>query len=225
MQDTGINVLFQGNNFMRLLEGLWVTVRISLLSVGISVILGILLGLIMTRKNPVIKLLTGLYINFVRIMPQLVLLFLVYFGVTKGFRINLPGEVSAIIVFVFWATAEMGDLVRSAIISVPKHQFESGKSLGLSTVQIYRYIIIPQTIKRLIPNAINLTTRIIKTTSLVALIGVIEVLKVGQQIIEASRFTVPTSALWIYAAVFLLYFAVCYPISLVARKLEKSQSE
>ncbi len=222
MQDLGIRVLFQGKNLIRLLEGLWITVRISLIAVAISIILGILLGLVMAVKHPVIKMITRVYLEFVRIMPQLVLLFLVYFGVTKAFGIHLSGEISAILVFSLWGTAEMGDLVRGAIVSIPKHQYESGKAIGLTGIQIYRYIIIPQTVRRLVPLAINLVTRMIKTTSLIALIGVVEVVKVGQQIIEASRLSVPSAALWIYGVIFLLYFIVCYPISLFATKLEKA---
>lgn len=221
MQDLGIRVLFQGKNFLRLLDGLWVTVSISLISVGISVVLGILLGMIMTVKNPLIKALSRGYLEFIRIMPQLVLLFIVYFGLTKAFQINLSGRLSAIIVFSLWGTAEMGDLVRGALISIPKHQYESGKAIGLTTYQVYRYIIMPQTIRRLLPLAINLTTRMVKTTSLIVLIGVVEVVKVGQQIIEAYRLTVPTAALWVYGTIFFMYFAVCYPISKLAQKLEK----
>lgn len=220
MQDLGIRVLFMGENFKRLLEGLWVTVSISLLSVLLSIALGILLGMIMTIKNPITKMITKIYLEFIRIMPQLVLLFLVYFGLTKSFGINLSGEVSAVIVFTMWGTAEMGDLVRGALISIPKHQYESGAALGLNKKQIYWHIIIPQTLRRLIPLAINLTTRMIKTTSLIVLIGVVEVLKVAQQIIEANRYTVPDSALWIYGTIFFLYFIVCWPISLLAGRLE-----
>ena len=154
-------------------------------------------------------------------MPQLVLLFLVYFGLTKSFGINLSGEASSIIVFTIWGTAEMGDLVRGALISIPKHQYESGEVIGLNKIQIYRYIIIPQTLRRLIPLAINLTTRMIKTTSLIVLIGVVEVMKVAQQIIEAIRYTAPDAALWIYGTIFFLYFIVCWPISLLAGRLEK----
>ena len=221
MQDLGIKVLFMGNNFLRLLEGLWITIRISLISVALSVVFGILLGVLMTRRNLMIKAITKVYLEFIRIMPQLVLLFLVYFGLTKMYGINLSGEVSAIVVFTLWGTAEMGDLVRSALISIPRHQYESGAALGLTTVQIYWHIIIPQTLRRLVPLAINLTTRMIKTTSLVVLIGVVEVLKVAQQVIEANRYTVPDSALWIYGTIFFLYFIVCWPISLVAGRLEK----
>ena len=221
MQDLGIRVLFMGNNFERLLIGLWVTIKISLISVILSILFGILLGMVMTLKNPITRAVSKIYLEFIRIMPQLVLLFLVYFGLTKSFGINLSGELSAVIVFTLWGTAEMGDLVRSALISIPKHQYESGAAIGLSGIQIYRYIIIPQTLRRLIPLAINLTTRMIKTTSLIVLIGVIEVMKVAQQIIEANRYTVPDSALWIYGTIFFLYFIVCWPISLLATRLEK----
>lgn len=221
MQDLGIRVLFMGNNFQRLLLGLWVTIRISLLAVLISLVLGTLLGMLMTVKNPLTKVLTKVYLEFIRIMPQLVLLFLAFFGLTKSFGINLSGETAAVLVFTLWGTAEMGDLVRGALISIPKHQYESGAAIGLNKLQIYRYIIIPQTLRRLIPLAINLTTRMIKTTSLVVLIGVVEVLKVAQQIIEANRYTVPDSALWIYGTIFFLYFFACWPISLLAKWLER----
>ncbi|MBA4698673.1 MAG: amino acid ABC transporter permease [Ruminococcus sp.] len=221
MQDLGIRVLFMGDNFLRLLGGLWITIKVSLIAVVLSILLGTLLGMIMTLKNPITRCITRVYLDFIRIMPQLVLLFLVYFGLTKSFGINLSGQISAVIVFTMWGTAEIGDLVRGALISIPKHQYESGQALGLTGKQIYGYIIIPQTLRRLIPLAINLTTRMIKTTSLIVLIGVVEVLKVGQQIIEANRYTVPDSALWIYAAIFFLYFLACWPISLLASGLEK----
>lgn len=224
MQDLGIRVLFMGNNFIRLLGGLWITVKISLVSVLLSVFLGTLLGMVMTLKNPVTRWTTKFYLEFIRIMPQLVLLFMVYFGLTRSFGINLSGETSAVIVFTLWGTAEMGDLVRGALLSIPKHQYESGAAIGLKKIQIYRYIIIPQTLRRLAPLAINLTTRMIKTTSLIVLIGVVEVLKVAQQIIEANRYTAPDSALWIYGTVFFLYFIVCWPISLLAGRLEKKWS-
>ncbi len=221
MQDLGISILFKGINFWRLLGGLWVTLRISLIAVAFSIPLGILFGMFMTLKNPVAKAVSRLYLEIVRIMPQLVLLFIVYFGLTRMFGWNLSNELSAILVFTFWGTAEMGDLVRGALISIPKHQYDSAAALGFSRVQTFYYIIVPQTFRRLIPLAINLTTRMIKTTSLVVLIGMVEVLKVGQQIIDANRFDYPTAALWIYGVVFFLYFLVCWPISLLAKKLEE----
>lgn len=220
-EHNAISILFQGNNFLRLLKGLGVTLEISLFSALFSIPLGVLFGMFMRRKGMVSWVLSRLYLDFIRIMPQLVLLFIVYFGSARAFAVNFSGEVASVFVFVLWGTAEMGDLVRGAIDSIPGHQWESAKALGLSRGQTERYIILPQTVRRLIPLSMNLLTRMVKTTSLVVLIGVVEVLKVGQQIIDTNRFQYPTAALPIYGVIFFLYFLVCWPISIAARKLEK----
>ena len=221
MPDLGISVLLKGENFMRMLAGLGVALKISLISVVISIPLGIILGVLMTWKNPIIKVILRIYMEIVRIMPQMVLLFLVFFGTTRAFGWDLSGESASIIVFTFWGAAEMSDLVRGALISIPKHQYESSEALGLSKAQTYWYIIIPQTLRRLIPLSINLITRMIKTTSLILMIGVVEVLKVSQQIIEANRMSSPNAAFGIYLVVFLLYFFACWPISMLAKYLER----
>ena len=217
----GIEVLFLGNNLLRLLEGLWVTIRLALISIGLSLILGSALGAVMTLKNRAVKIITRDYLEIIRIMPQLVFLFIVFFGVTKLTGANLSGETSAVIVFTLWGTAEVGDLVRSAFGAIPKHQFESGMSLGLSKPQLYLFVIFPQALRGLVPNIINLSMRMIMTTALVSLIGVTEVLKVGKQIIDANRFDYPNAAIWVYAAIFLLYFLICFPLSLISRRLAK----
>ena len=221
MPDLGLDVIFKGKNAVRLLGGLGVALRISLISVFISIPLGILVGILMTFKNPILKAVLRVYLEFIRIMPQLVLLFIVFFGSTRVLGVDISGDLAGVIVFSLWGTAEMGDLVRGAIISIPKHQYESGEALGLSKRQIFIYIIIPQTIKRLVPLSINLITRMIKTTSLVLMIGVVEVIKVAQQIIEANRTSSPNAAFGVYLAVFLMYFIACTPISMLARYLEK----
>ena len=175
----------------------------------------------MTSKSHIIKVVSKSYLETVRIMPQMVLLFIVYFGSTRVFRWNISAEISAIIVFSFWGVAEMGDLVRGALISIPKIQYESSEALGMTASQTYFYIILPQAVRRLIPLSINLITRMIKTTSLVMMIGIVEVLKVAQQIIEANRRVSPNAAFGVFAVVFLLYFLICWPISRLASYLEK----
>ncbi len=221
MPDLGLEVLFKGKNMVRLLGGLWIALKISLISVAISIPFGILLGVLMTWKNPIAKAVLRIYLEFIRIMPQLVLLFLLYFGTTKAFGWDLSGETAAIIVFTLWGTAEMSDLVRGALISIPLHQYESSEALGLSKAQTYVYIVIPQAIRRLIPLSINLITRMIKTTSLILMIGVVEILKVAQQMIEANRMSSPNAAFGIYLIVFFLYFIACWPISMLAKYLER----
>ncbi len=115
----------------------------------------------------------------------------------------------------------MSDLVRGAVTSVPRIQYESAMALGMTQGQVNRYVILPQAVRRLIPQSINLITRMIKTTSLVLMIGVVEILKVGQQIIEANRKASPNAAFGVYLTIFLLYFLLCWPISLLAKRLEK----
>ena len=221
MPDLGLEVLLKGKNLARIFDGLYAALKISMISIAISIPLGIILGILMTWKNPICRAILRCYLEFVRIMPQMVLLFLVYFGTTRAFGWDLSGELASMIVFTVWGTAEMSDLVRGALISIPIHQYESAEALGLTGMQSYRYIILPQVVRRLIPLSINLITRMIKTTSLVLMIGVVEVLKVAQQIIEANRMGSPNAAFGIYLTVFFLYFIACWPISLLAKYLEK----
>ena len=218
-------VLTMGTNFVRLLGGLWVTVWIALVSVAFSIVLGFLFGMLMTVKNRIVQTICRIYLEFMRIMPQMVLLFLAYYGLTRMFNISLSGEAASILVFTLWGTAEMGDLVRGALESVPKHQYESGRAIGLTERQIFFYIIIPQTLRPLLPLSMNLITRMIKTTSLVVFVGVIEVVKIGQQIIEANRLTVPTASIAVYFVIFMMYFFVCWFLSLAARAVEKRQKK
>lgn len=219
--DLGFQVLFKGQNFIRLLQGLGVALKISIVSVLFSIVLGIGLGILMAQNKPVVRIVTDVYLGIVRIMPQMVLLFLAYFGTTKVIGIHISGETAAVIVFSFWGVAEMADLVRSALISIPVVQYESSYALGFTSLQTYLYVIIPQTIRRMLPLSINLITRMIKTTSLVMMIGIVEVLKVGQQIIEANRRVFPNAAFGVFATVFLLYFIACWPISCLSKYLEK----
>lgn len=220
MQSLGINVLFQGKNMQRLFEGLTVTARIAFISIIIGSLLGLVLGVIWTSKSKWIRSLCRIYLELFRIIPILVWLFIMYFGVTTALNIHLSGETVSVIVFTLWGAAEMGDIVRGSLESLPKHQIESGKAIGLSFWGLYRYILIPQAVRRMLPGAINLATRMVKTTSLVVLIGVIDVIKVGQQIIELSRIEVPTASFWVYGFVFILYFIICYPLSRLSRVLE-----
>lgn len=221
MQNSAISVIFQGKNLQRIFEGLLTTAEIAFISIIIGSLLGIILGLSRISKYKIVLFLNRVYLEAFRIIPTLVWLFIFYFGVTTALNVNLSGEAVSIIVFTLWGAAEMGDIVRGALQSLPKHQIESGKALGLNNFQLYRYIMIPQAVRRMLPGTINLATRMVKTTSLVVLIGVIDVVKIGQQIIETSRFEFPTASFWIYGFIFFLYFIICYPLSKISKNLEQ----
>ncbi|HAH53426.1 amino acid ABC transporter permease [Bifidobacterium sp. UBA6881] len=221
---SGVEILLQPGVFPRLLQGLWVTVWIAVVSVALSVPVGLVVGWLMTMKNPVIRVLTRIYLDFIRIMPQLALLFIAFYGFARAWNWNLDATGSCVLVFVLWGGAELGDLVRGALESIPKVQYESAYVLGLNGWQTFVKVILPQALRRLLPASVNLATRIVKTTSLAVLLGVVEVIKVGQQIIDANRFQYPNGTLWIYGVIFFMYFIVCWPLSIVARRLEKRWS-
>mgnify|MGYP002292040158 CR=1 FL=1 len=154
-----------------------------------------------------------------------------YRGITIGAQV-MPANLGTKLLYGWNTTLDyvrlvwvsLGDLVRGALQSIPVIQWESAQALGMKPIQVYTLVILPQTVRRLIPLSINLITRMVKTTSLVMMIGIVEVLKVAQQIIEANRRTSPNAAFGVFAVVFLLYFLICWPISRLAGYLEKRWS-
>lgn len=221
MQNSGIDTIIQATP--RLLEGLSQTLKISLTALILSVILGFAAGVLMTFRNPVLKGVLRVFLEAFRLIHPLIWLFIFFFGAADLFHIDTDAVTVSIIVFTLWGTFETGDLVRSFITSLPKSQFESSIALGLSRPQMYLYVLLPQVVVRTLPSIVNLATRLIKTTTLVYLIGVTEVLKVSQNIIQLVYLRNPNSYITFTMYLFLLviYFIICYPLSLLAKYLEK----
>ncbi|EMU7145846.1 amino acid ABC transporter permease [Campylobacter jejuni] len=215
--------LLNTDTLLRLWQGLFVTLEISFISIVITSIGGLFLGILMSFKNTYIYAFCRLGLEFVSVMPLLVWLFVVYFGFPRWFGWDLSSVSAAIIVFSIWGCFEMMDLVRVSLQSIPKHQYESASSLGLNTVQSFAYVIIPQAMRRLTPMSMNLLTRMIKSTTFAYLIGAVELVKVGQQIIEFHNRN-DFAPFIIYGLIFFIFFILCYPITLYSRKLEKKWS-
>ena len=167
--------------------------------------------------------------NFSRLMGGLwvsvwIAVVSLFFGLIVGTVFGvMPADWMAVLAFSLWVAAEFSDIVRGAIQSVPQHQRESGLAIGLTRFQLFRYILLPQAMKLEVPAAINLATRVVKTTSLLMIISIMDVINVGQQIIEANNSTYPTGVFWVYGLIFFLYFIVDYLLSLWARKLTARQ--
>ncbi|AIS09692.1 ABC-type amino acid transport system, permease component [Lactobacillus sp. wkB8] len=223
MEHSAINVFFAGNNFARILQGLWTSVWIAALSLLIGLVLGTLLGILRTLPNKTIRFILRAYLEFFRIVPTIVLLYLVYYILPRSLHINWPASWMAVLAFSLWVSAEFSDIVRGAIESVPITQKESGQALGLSASQLFRYVLLPQAMQLELPATINLATRVIKTTSLLMLISIMDVIAIGQQIIEANNQQYPSAVFWIYGLIFILYFAIDYPLSLWAKRLAAKQ--
>lgn len=214
-----VDSLFSLNNLYRLLEGLGITLFVALVSIGLSIVFGSLVGLCMLTHSMIVRAVCRLYLEFVRIVPILTLLYVFYFGLPQAMDINISNILVGILVFSLWGSAEMADLVRGAFSSISTHQRESALSLGLGWIQTQVFVILPQATARLLPGSINLFTRIIKTTSLLLFIGVGDVFFVARQIIEANH-TVPSAPFVIYGLLLVLYFVLCYPLSYIAKRLE-----
>ncbi|MBI0120558.1 amino acid ABC transporter permease [Lactobacillus sp. M0398] len=223
MAHSAINVFFSGNNFSRILQGLWTSVWIAGVSLIIGLVLGTFLGVLRTLPNKIIRFILRLYLEFFRIVPTIVLLFLFYYILPRSFHINWPASWMAVLAFALWVAAEFSDIVRGAIESVPIVQKESGLALGLSKVQLFRYVLLPQAVQLELPATINLATRVIKTTSLLMMISIMDVIAIGQQIIEANNQKYPTAVFWIYGLIFFLYFIIDYPLSVWSKRLAAKQ--
>ncbi len=222
---SGIEVLLDPDNFRRLMGGLWVSIRISALALLFGVPLGVMLGALRTMPSIILQGILRLYLEFFRIVPTLVLLFLAYYILPREVGFRVDGETVAVVAFALWVAAEMSDIVRGALVSVPVVQIESARALALNRLQQLRFVQIPQSVNLMVPATINLATRVIKTTSLLLLISVVDVVSVGQQIMEANRQNYPDAAFWVYSFIFILYFLACYPLAAAANRLDTRAKE
>lgn len=214
MASSGIELLLV--SLPQLATGAGQTLAISALGILFATLGGVLYGVLATLGNRWLNILLQVYLELFRAIPVLVWLYLVFFGLPIFFGLSIPSFWCAVLVLGLWGASEVGEVVRGALQSLPRGQREAGLSIGLGDWQLYGYVLLPQALKRMTPPTINIYTRIIKTSSLAVLIGVVEVIKVGQQIIERTY-----GSLLIYALLFLFFFLVCYPLSLVSRRLEQ----
>ncbi|MDT2756199.1 ABC transporter permease subunit [Enterococcus asini] len=225
MSITGYKVLLEGNNLNRIMESLLVVIKISLISLILGLLLGLVIGILRTVGIRGIQWLFQVYLEFFRVVPLLVLLFVFYYILPEALDTQIDQQLVSILVFVLWIAAEMSDLVRKALTNVPQGQLEIGRSLGFDRWQLYRVILLPQGLPTIIPDTLNLITRVIKSTSLLMMIGVPELIRVGTQVIENYAVTIPTASFWVYGALFLLYFALCFPLSQLAKVLERRAAQ
>ena len=202
-----------------LIDGITSTLYIAFISLIFSVFGGFIVGFIRNSKIPVLSIIARIQLESFRIVPLMVWLFLAFFTLPTLLGFNISGNTAVIIVFTLWGSAEMGDLVRGALQSLPVIQRESGTALGLTNFQLFRYILFPQALRRLMPGIVNMATRLIKTSSMASLVGVIEIVARGRHIIERTQ-----EPFIIFTFIFFLFFFLCWPLSIWAKHLEKKSA-
>ena len=203
------------SHLLYLLDGAKWTLGLSLLAFLGGSVLGLALALMRVSRLSLLRSVARGYIQFVQGTPLLIVLFLSYFGLgVMGFK--LVPLVAAGLSLTLYAGAFLGEIWRGCIEAVPKTQWEGSDCLGLNRFQQYAWVILPQSFKLAIPPTVGFMVQIVKNTSLASVIGFVELARAGQ-ILNNSIF----EPFAVFAVVAAFYFALCYPLSVASRYLER----
>ena len=202
-----------------LLEGLGLTMELSVISLALAMVIGLLCCLMNISHNVVLRTVSQWYINIIRGTPLLVHAFFIYFGVTGVLGISMSAFTAGVIALCLNAGGYLSEIFRGGIQAVPKGQMEAGRSLGLSKAKTMWKIIIPQAVRICIPSVVNQCCITIKDTSIISVIGLSELTMAGKIIIAR---TYQSFAVWIFVGI--IYFVVIYLITKLAKVLERKLS-
>jgi len=227
-----------------LLQGLVTTIRVSIYSGILAVILGTILGMARCASNLTIRMLARTYLEFLRNIPPVVIMFIFFFFLSEQLIVALnieswargiarqennamwefffgdmrrfPSLISGVIVLALFESAFVGEIVRAGIQSVPTGQHEAARSIGMSGLQEMRYIVLPQALKKVMPPMANQFITLVKDSSIISLISVQELTFKTVELVASTRMIFEA---WIVTAGF--YFAICFGLSVLFRRLER----
>ena len=201
-----------------LLDGLWMTIKISLITILCGSILGFVVGMLRTVGGRPVSATLGLYIHALRGTPFLVHLYVIYFVLPATGILWLQFEAfpAAVIALSLYTSTYVAEIVRSAIQAVPRGQSEAARSTGMTALQCMWHVVLPQAVKLMIPPMGGVYVIIIKGTSIVSVIGISELVRAGEHATQRH----PRDLMLIYGLTALMYFAYCYPVLRIARWAE-----
>lgn len=202
-------------------KGMVITISLSLACIAISLLLGTLLGIIQSTKGRTRYLsnIIDFYISYVRGVPYFIQLLLAYFVFPEITGIEISALSAGILSLGICSAGHTTEIVRAGINSIPEGQWEAAKALGYSRTQKLHHIIVPQMFYYALPALVNECISIVKSTSLLSAIGILEVTKIGQNIIAREMDPVT-----IYLAIAALYYLFIMLIARAGRSLEKACS-
>lgn len=200
-----------------LVAGAW-TVALSAIAFVGGGLVGLAVLFLRTSRVTALRLATQGYINLFQGTPLLMQLFLCFFGLA-ALGIEVSPWVAAGVALTLYSSAFLGEIWRGCVEAIPKGQWESSASLAMSYFEQMRHVILPQALRIAIPPTVGFSVQVVKGTALASIIGFVELTKAGTMITNATfqPFTV-------YGTVAVLYFALCYPLSWYARRLEVSMN-
>jgi polar amino acid transport system permease protein len=201
-----------------LLRGAAMTILLTLVSMTLALIAGMVLALMRLSRNWTFNLVSGAYIELIRGTPLLVQLFIIYYGLPQ-YGIRLNAFTAGVLGLSMNYSAYLAEVYRAGILAIDRGQWEAGGSIGLSRTALLRYIILPQAVRILLPPVGNYFISMLKDSALVSTISIIELMRAAQ-----LRVAITFRAMDIYLLVALIYFLMSYPFALLIRYYERKAS-
>lgn len=205
--------------FPMFLKAASITLQVGIGSFILAVVIAIIVGTLRTKRLPkVINFLLGVYVEFFRGTPLLIQLFVVYYGL-PSFGIKVPAMAASIMTIGINSGAYLSEAVRASILAIDKGQYEAASVLGYNSVQTTVHIILPQALRIVIPSFMNGFSSMVKETSLISVLPIIEMTKLGNQIYAKTYHPFE-----IYITLAIVYFAMTYSVTFLAKWLERRLS-
>jgi polar amino acid transport system permease protein len=205
---------FSSVHLLYMLQSIWWTLVLSALALVLGGTAGFAIMLARISPRSWLRIPATIYIELIQGVPLLILLFIVYFGLSV-YGFSLPSLVAAGLGMMVYVSAYLGDIWRGCIEAMPKPQWEAAECLSFTRWQTLRLVIIPQAMRMSLPPTVGFLVQIIKMTSVASVIGFIELTRAAQ-IINNSIF----QPFLIFSLVGAMYFAICYPLSRWSESLE-----
>ena len=203
------------NQIIFIVSALRWTLALTVLSLLIGGAIGFVVAIARVSPARGLRWAAGGYIGLIQGIPALMLLFLAYYGLSLA-GLDLPPLAAASISLALYVSGYLADIWRGAIQSVPWQQWEASGSLAMTRLQQFRYVILPQAIRIATPPTVGFAVQAVKNTSIVSIVNVVEAARAGQLVNNVTY-----EPFRVYGLVALLYFAICWPMSLLAARLER----
>ena len=203
--------------------GLRTTIILSVVSLATSLSTGFFLGLI-SYANPKIRVLISLYNQLWRGLPVLVTLFAVFFLLPIA-NIIVDANVAVVIGLTLWGSANVAEIVFGAMRALPPSQTQAGRSLGFGTVGLLTHVLLPQAIRRMGPSLVNILANLIQATSLASAVGAVDMLEaVKRASVNLTFMYGDAHSFVVYGVVMIVYFLLCFPLSLLAKRMDRTEA-
>ncbi|MHC5267929.1 amino acid ABC transporter substrate-binding protein/permease [Enterococcus sp. LJL98] len=204
------------NNYQVLLVGLGKTILLTLVSFALALVVGIIFGLMSVSPIKALRFVSSVYVDVIRGIPMMVLALFIYFGLSDAIGITIPDFTAGVITLTLNASAYIAEIVRGGINAVPVGQMEAARSLGLSYMRTMQKIVLPQAIRIMVPSFVNQFVISLKDTTIISVIGIVELLQTGKIIVARTMQTT-----YVYLIIAIMYLIVITALTKLAKVLEK----